>query len=304
MSLKEVALVGNVNTPDHIIREQVARNIRRQLPQVRKYSPNAQRVALVGGGPSLLETFDELRAQVFAGDKIIAVNGSYRWLIERNIKPSMMVMLDARESNVRFLEPNVPGCKYFLASQCHPDAFGLCEREGRDVTIFHCIGDAEEESMLREYYDGRFVVVQCGTTGGTTVMLRSIVLLATLGFYRMDIYGMDSCWLENAHHAYDQPENNQDKRLTITTIPRMRDGQQLDHLAKTFECDPWHLRQAEEFQTLIANLGAHFALNVHGRGLLAHILQTGASLPDVDEPGRKLAHAVEEAQDLALYDES
>lgn len=280
MSLKEVQLVGNVNTPDEVIRANIAQNIRRGLPQVRKYAPNAQRIALVGGGPSLLSTFDELRAQAFAGDKLVAVNGTYRWLLERNLKPSVMVMLDARPSNVRFLEPYVPGCKYFLASQCDPAAFDLCAREGRDVTIFHCIGDAEEEAMLRDYYDGRFCVVQCGTTGGTTVMLRAIVLMATLGFHRMDLYGMDSCWLGDAHHAYPQPENDQDRRMTITVVPKRADGTRIDALAKAFVCDPWHMRQAEEFQTLIASLGAHFSLHVHGDGLLAHIVKTGASLPE------------------------
>jgi hypothetical protein len=280
VALKEIILQGNVNTPEDVIRANIARNIRRGLPQVRKYGPNATRVALVGGGPSLLPTFDALRQQAFAGDKLVAVNGSYQWLLERNLKPSVMVMLDARPSNVRFLAEPVVGCKYFLASQCDPAAFDLCEREGRDVTIFHCIGDKTEEDMLKEYYDGRFCVVQCGTTGGTTVMLRSIVLLATLGFFRLDVYGMDSCWLGDAHHAYDQPENDRDRRMVVTTIPRLKDGQSLDALARTFVCDPWHLRQAEEFQTLVSTLGDHFALNVHGDGLLAHILRTGASLPE------------------------
>lgn len=278
MSLKEVVLHGKVNTPDEVIRANIARNIRRGLPQVRKYPPNAARLALVGGGPSLLDTFSELRAQAFSGDKLVAVNGSYQWLLERNLKPSVMVVLDARPSNVRFLAENVPGCKYFLASQCDPAVFDLCEREGRDVTIFHCIGNADEQGMLADYYDHRFCIVECGSTGGTTVMLRSIVLMATLGFYRMDIYGMDSCWLGDAHHAYPQAENDRDRRLTITTIPKR--GDVVLGEPREFVCDPWHLRQAEEFQTLVKDLGDHFALNVHGDGLLAHIVKTGASLPD------------------------
>jgi hypothetical protein len=230
-------------------------------------------VALVGGGPSLEATLPELRAQVFAGVKVCAVNGAYQWLIERNIKPSMQVVLDARPFNARFVDPDVPGCRYLLASQCAPETFDACEN--RDTTIFHCVGSEEEDAIIKARYDGHYHAVG----GGTTVMLRAITLLRMLGFYRQDIYGMDSCWLEGKHHAYGQPENDRDQAMPVWLVPRdPTTGERREDLKRKFLCDPWHMKQHEEFCTMVKAMGSAFLLNVHGDGLIANTVRMGAEL--------------------------
>src|SRR3990172_1042599 len=204
-------LRGGINTPQERLLENIATNIRRPLPQVQPHEPNDQRIAMVGGGPSLVDTLGELRDQIYAGVKVIAVNGSHDWLIERGIRPSAFVMLDARPSNARFVKRWVAGCKYFIASQCDPGVFDALA--GADVYIFHCdLGTPKLSAILDRHYFGRYYEV----AGGSTVMLRGMLLMRMLGFRYIDMYGFDGCILDGKDHAYPQPENATDAIVRVT----------------------------------------------------------------------------------------
>jgi hypothetical protein len=48
---------------------------------------------------------------------------------------------------------------------------------------------------------------------------------------------------------------------------------------RTFECQAWMALQATEFAFLMQNAGDEFDLTIKGDGLLAYILETGASPP-------------------------
>ncbi len=265
---KEIDLKGGCNTPDETILEQVAINIRRKLPQVQPYEPNTNIAIIVGGGASLKQTEKELRDLYWAGGKIVTINNAYNWCIERNLKPSAAIVLDARESNARFVETPVAGCRYLIASQCHPKTFDTCE--GRDVIIWHaCTAGETELELLNKYYFQRHSPITLGTTAG----VRAISLMRTLGFTQFEIFGLDSCWLGDEHHAYEQQENAKDQRISVWLKPEGRDD-----LAQRFECAPWHMKQCEDFQNLIKERGNLFQLNVHGPGLIASILRTGATI--------------------------
>lgn len=257
------------NVEDDVILKQVAHNIRRGLPQVKPYNINPKTALLVCGGPSLNMTKKELVEAHWRGGLVIATNGAFQWCIDNNIRPSAVVCLDAREFNSRFVEPEVAGCKYFLAAQCHPKAFDLCA--GRDTYIWHALSaqDAEVE-LLKEYYGGEWF---WPVVTGTTVGIRAITLLQILGYYSIEVFGLDSCWFDSRHHAYKQQENSDDPLVTTWLRP---DGR--DELAKPFMCSPWMMKQAMDFQELVRDRGNLFRLNVHGPGLIAEILRTGAQL--------------------------
>jgi hypothetical protein len=272
MSLHQVELTGGINTDPAIIRDQIYANIRRQLPQAKPHALNGQEVAIVGGGPSLLSTFNELRELAFRGVKLVALNNAAAWLLERNLRPSMHILLDARASNARFITPPIPQCKYFVASQCHPDLFDAVD--GRDVTIWHAVSE-EDEPVLKDWYDGYYHIVG----GGTTVALRALALLRMCGFFRMHLFGVDSCVSPVGHHAYPQPENDTDAVVRVYLVPTDPvTGEKRFDLKRGFDCTSWHLKQAEEFETTIRAMGDAFQLQVHGDGLLATMLQLGAEL--------------------------
>lgn len=265
-----------VNTPDEIILEQVAFNIRRGLPQARPYEPNVNTAIIVAGGPSLNLTEKELVETVWAGGKVIAVNGAYQWCVNHNIKPAAMVMMDAREFNSRFVETPVKDCHYLISSQCHPKAFELCR--DRKVTIWHSLSAGEAElALLDDFYQK----IHHPVTLGTTVSLRAISLMRMLGFTKMEVFGLDSCWIGDDHHAYEQKENNGEKIMPVWIRPEGRDD-----LAQRFICSVWQAKQAADFMELIKDRGELFKLNVHGPGLIATMIRTGAEL-EIDESATK-----------------
>lgn len=256
------------NVSDEVILAQVAHNIRRGLPQVKLYSVHPATALLVCGGPSLNMTKKELIDAHWRGGKIVTVNGAFEWCIKNNLRPSATICLDAREFNSRFVTPEVPDCKYLLAAQMHPKAFDICA--GREVYIFHALSAQQAEvDLLKEYYQGYFWPVNIGTTVG----IRAIQLLQMLGFYSIEIFGLDSCWFDSRHHAYAQEENSGDGLIQTWLRPEGRDD-----LARPFFCSPWMMKQAMDFQGLIRERGHLFRLNVHGPGLIAEMLRTGAEL--------------------------
>jgi hypothetical protein len=257
-----------------VILDQIAQNIRRGLPQAQAYQPNDKTALIVGGGPSLKDTEKELVEAYWRGGKVVALNGAYQWCIDRNIYPSAMVMLDAREFNARFVETTVEGCHYMLAAQCHPKAFELCR--DRKVTIWHGMSAGEaEKTLLDAYYFGHYNAI----TLGTTVAMRAISLMRMLGFVSQEIFGVDSCWMGNEHHAYAQPENDGGRKMAVWVRPEGRDDQ-----ARRFICSPWQAKQAEDFLQLIKERGEMFNLNVHGDGLIATMIKTAAAIEIEEVP--------------------
>lgn len=264
---------GAINTDAETLLANVQSAIRRQHPQILPAELNHHRVALVCGGPSLNDTVDELRQAVFEGAKLVTVNGAYQWCIERNFQPRVQIVLDARVSNARFVDPPVPNCLYYICSHCAPEVFDAVE--GRRVGIWHDAsgGDAVTQA-LDAYYLGQWMSVP----GGTTVGTRAIALMRTVGFLRFDIFGMDSCWLQGQHHAYDQPENRDDKRFRVTVSPK-----DAPEKARVFECAPWHVKQAEDLIAFMRVNQDKFLLRLHGAGMLAYMLESLADITDVTE---------------------
>jgi hypothetical protein len=268
--IEGVEIVGAINTCDETLRTHIASAIRRGHPQVRPEPIKPDRVALVGSGPSLTDTVDELREMVFEGAKVVALNGALEWCVSQNIRPSAVVVVDARETNARFVARDVPQCIYYIASQCHPSVWDAVEGHER-VVIWHAMNPTSTEGeMLDSYYGkGRWY----GVTGGTTVGTRALALLRMSGYLRFDCFGIDSCWLHGEHHAFAQAENSTDRRIEVTIAPK-------DSAVpgRAFQCAPWHIQQLEDFLAMIRIHGDEFLLRFHGDGLLAHALSAGASV--------------------------
>lgn len=270
--LEGISLQGEVNNSNDTILSHIKHSVRLGYPQVKPHELKPDRVCLVGGGPSLDTTFEELRELYFNGAKVVALNGSAQWLLERNIRPSAHVVLDSREANVRFITKPIPQCRYLIASQCHPAVWKAVE--DRDVWIWHAIGpEPETEEFLKRFYNGMWMSIGHGRIGGTTVAIRSIALLRTFGFVRFDLFGVDSCFFEERHHAYEQPENEQEVRLAVDVSPSSKPD-----LKKTFYCAPWHMKQLDDLLQMIRETGDQYVLNIHGNGLLAYALQASAEL--------------------------
>lgn len=272
--LDGLEIKGMVNVPDDILLAHVASSIRRGHPQMRPFPTRPERIVLVGSGPSLNDTEDELVQLVHEGALLVTMNGAYHWCLERNLRPQTQILVDARASNARFVVPVVPRCQYVLASQVHPDVWEAVD--GRDnVWIFHAVN---EPGAVKDELDRYYLKQWAPVVGGTTVATRAIALLRMCGWLRFDLFGCDSCFIGDQHHAFPQAENDRDRRYRVRVHPSGA-----PELAREFVCAPWHLKQLECFLQLVKFSGHQFLLNVHGDGLLAYALQSQSEVIVTEE---------------------
>jgi hypothetical protein len=258
------------NTADRELFAQVQAAVNRNLPILQRIPEHDGIALLVGGGPSLADTLQEIRARYESGAHIFALNGAGMWLIEHGIIPYAQVVLDARESNERFLRVCHDATKFYLASQCHPALFDRLT--GHNVTMWHA------------NYDGESGVVENRDTvligGGTVVGLHAMHLCHVLGYRTLHLYGYDSSYRDAEGHAYAQPENGGER-----VIPCTVGGQ-------TFYGAPWMIRQAGDFQDLavaLADLGS--TIYTHGDGLLPAVARDMMRRRPVDAACYDLAFA-------------
>jgi len=252
-------IVCEINEDKDKIRENIKYNIRLNLPQVRPYETQWEKVVgVVLGGVTLKETFPDLLEKRRNGMPVITINGSHRYCMTNGLVPSAMIMLDSREFNNRFVYPLVEDCKYFISSQCHPSVFE--NLKDNKVWIWHCAGD-DNFDLLNEVYGEDYYPIM----GGATVALRAVHLLRMLGFHKFEMYGFDSC-IGEEHHAYEQPENDGEAVLDVMVS------------GKEFKCTAANYHQAKEFVDMISKTGEHYDLAVHGDGLISHIIKNPDSL--------------------------
>lgn len=246
--------VKGLNWSESGIENNIKTNIRRMLPQVDSYQKQDAVVGLVGGGPSLDPELVKEKAKEMP---MISMNGTHDWLLSLDIKPSAHIMLDARPFNARFIRNAQKGTKYLIASQCHPDVFDALE--GYDVWIWHG-GSGMRDLILDQYYMGRHHEI----VGGSTVMLRALTLMVYLGFSRFEVFGFDSCYMGDKHHAYEQAENDGEDLIELKVSGR------------EFVCAPWMFSQAKEFINQTKMIGNLYELVIHGDGLIKHIIESGS----------------------------
>ena len=258
--------VTGLNASDERIRSNIMTNLRRGLQEVCPHEPQTQTICLLAGGPSLADHEAEIIERGRAGELFVTVNGTYKWLLDRGIKPAAQIMLDAREFNARFIDPVVDTCKYIFSSQTAPEA--VAKVPDHQAWLFHsgeneimraCIEEySREQGADRSWYP---------VIGGSTVIGRGLVVLAILGFRNIEVFGWDSCLRDGQHHAYPQAENDSQHVVDISLGGR------------TFKCHPWMVVQANEVPKIIRHVLGKiegFNLEVRGDGLIAHMLKYAA----------------------------
>lgn len=257
-SVAQAMASGRMNTDEDALLANIQHSVRLGYPQMRTWPVRGDRVVLVGSGPSINAELPNIRRAIWEGAKLVTLNGSYQWCLDHGLKPDTHIVMDARPSNARFVSPEVPGCRYVLASQCHPETWAAVQ--GRpDVWIWH--GVVRAEDAITAFLDRFYAKNWFGVGGGTTVATRALTLLRMAGYVRFDLFGIDCCWMDGAHHAMPQPENDSDGGFRVTVCDR------------EFTVAPWQLKQFEDFCAVLKLNGQHFVLTVHGDGMLAHVLR-------------------------------
>jgi uncharacterized Rossmann fold enzyme len=204
-------------------------------------------IAIVGYGPSLRDTWEQVRDF----KHIISCSGAHRLLIDHGIIPTWHAAVDPLPKNtVRLIGKPHPSVKYLICSTCHPDVFD--HLEGYDVTVWHSF--ASEEEALRILPRGEFAF-----TGGVDVGLRSMALARALGFRDLHVFGMDgsSPTPDQGRHAGSHPNPLQAQCVT-------------EYEGRTFYTTPGMLEAARTTEHELRQM-PDVTATFYGDGLIQHM---------------------------------
>jgi hypothetical protein len=110
--------------------------------------------------------------------------------------------------------------------------------------------------------DGKLIV-----SGGTTIGMKALAGAYACGYREIHLFGYDSSYRDDTHHAYPMPMNDGETVLTV------------DAAGRTFRAAPWMINQCKNFGVLAPLLQAQgVALHIHGDGMLPWIATSGHRL--------------------------
>lgn len=244
----QLELVGN--TAMEAIRDNIQRAEVQDGIWLETVDPHDGVALICAGGPSLKQELASVCAHVTAGADVFACNNVPRSLSAFSIEADYHVMVDARPENLEFTTANVPTTICLYASQCDK---AVHEAAGGNLVLWHAAFDgvidivgADKERL----YVG----------GGTTCGMKAATLAWTLGYRTIHLYGFDSCYSGEDHHAYPQSLNDGEKVLDA------------EFNGKIYRCSPWMIQQAEDFEVFAPQLIDHgVEIHVHGTGLIPDI---------------------------------
>ena len=251
------------NTEDKRLHNNIRLSSERDIPWLNFEPAHEGTAVIVGGGPSLHNFLPEIALRAKNRHTIIAVNGSYNFLLNNGITPDWHVILDAQSKNISFLSNPQQQTDYLLASQVDPSLFEALK--DFHVTLWHPGIPGVQESIPEN--SKPLVIISAGTTVG----LAAMGIAFARGFRTIHVFGMDSSYTEAEHHAYLQSTNDSDSVLDVVCEGR------------SFKAAPWMVAQVNDFQVIAKELAeAGCVIHVHGDGLLPWVAKTIQELSEPD----------------------
>jgi len=177
--------------------EQIKIALRKVKDRVKQESMKEESCAVIGYGPSLNNTWEEVKKFPV----IFTCSGAHKFLIEKGLKPSdfkrwVHVDLEPRGHKVKLLGEPQKGIEYKIASTIAPNY--LDKLQGFDVALWHIF--ATEDESIRILPPGEIAL-----TGGSDVGMRTMVLARFLGYKDLHIFGIDGNVGLSGFHAAEHP---------------------------------------------------------------------------------------------------
>jgi uncharacterized Rossmann fold enzyme len=207
--------------------QQILQAIQRVPGRIQPVSePRSEPIAVVCFGPSLRETWEQVRDFKY----VITCSGAHKFLRARGIDPDYHVEVDPRAHKTALIGEPCPTTEYLIASTCHSAVFD--HLDGYDVKLWHVFDSTED--ALRTLPRGEWAIM-----GGCSVGLRSLGIAAFLGFRDLHVFGMDGSEGPTGKHASDHP--NQPTGFSLTEYP-VGSGTMWKTTASMLECarQTWH----------------------------------------------------------------
>lgn len=243
------------NTTDNIvsnIRTNYARGLR-TLAQRELQSKIP--LLIVCGGPSLKDYLPQLKI-LAKKSNIMAVNGTYGFLLENGIEPEWFLLVDSREENLPIVDRVCDETIHILASQVHPKVYEALEDQ---KILMVNVGTPKTIETVRQIDPNADYLY--GPTGQSGV--HAIFVGAALGYRKQVLFGYD-CSHKGYHHAFPQPLNDNDETIIVV------------HNGLQYKTTPGLAQMASSFQRVISPLvkACQLELEMCADGLLPDILRS------------------------------
>jgi hypothetical protein len=233
----------------------------KNLPEFHKVKGFEIPIALVGGGPDIVNQLDELRKF----RTIVACGSVHDFLIKNNIVPTYAVMCDPDPVGLNYFKTPHTEVKYLLSSGCDPliiEHFSSYQR-----ILWHCHSDDYLDEKLNfniKEVDSDYDAIG----GGCTVGLRSVSIALCMGYSNIHFFGYDSCLgSDKSGYAYDlstQKEKEDMGKIYAVKKGFVDKGSDGD----TYYCLGYHIAQLEHFKGFWAAHHEYFVPTFHGKGLM------------------------------------
>lgn len=251
--------------PKAEICKQIERNQKLIKNWIRPCAPTDEELVVVSAGPMLVA--EDVRDEIFAGKKIVAVKNALTPLKKAGIKPWACILLDPRPHVADFVQDADPDVLWFVASQVHPSVTLELLARGCKVWGYHAaVGAGEEEITSKQEYS----VV----SGGSATATRGLFLLNHMGFSRFTLYGYDLCIPDKPDFSQvmevkedDGSVNHHPKYIEMT----VGTNDPLYNQKRMYFTEPQLMAQFEEMNELIKS--DKFDLRANGEGVVPFLIK-------------------------------
>lgn len=246
------------NTPDEELNRNIRENSKHVLPWVGWEEPHGGAAVLVGGGPSVADHIEEIRALKDSGATIFAMNAASVFLRDHEIECDFQVIADAKPETATLVDPDADG--YLVASQVDEATMSRVMVDPDAVCLWHLGIEGMEDLFPDERVkNGGYSLIG----GGASVGNSALCLAYVMGYRSLTCFGYDSSHRAGWSHAYPQPMNDIIPTIDVTWA------------GKTYTSGLAMKAQAEKFQITAQSLkqeGVDIA--VIGNGLLPAMYNT------------------------------
>jgi len=167
---------------------QIAQGVATGHPRLRPQPLRAERLDVVGYGPTLADTWE------LVGAPCITMSGSHDFLLARGRVPTYHAQTDGRDHQVHFLEQPHAAVTYVMATVCPPAIWP--KLADQRVLLWHNAHGKHVIDWIAQYDRGAILVA-----GGSTIGLSAIHLGGILGYRRFRLVGVDGHYRDGRRHA-------------------------------------------------------------------------------------------------------
>lgn len=251
-----------IQTRNAIPHEEICNNIRTNQLLIKnwitKCEKNDEEIVIVSAGPMLIA--EDVREEVKAGRKIVAVKHALDPLEKAGIVPWACILLDPREHVSKFVEDPDTRVLWLVATQVNPEVTKRLLEAGCEVWGYHASVGANEESLTAKQPNSVIA-------GGSATATRGMYMLSHLGFNSFRLYGYDLCYSDKPKDMGQRDDKGQPKYLDVSigfNHPQF-------NMKHNFFTEPQFVAQFEEINEII-RVGK-FKIKAFGMGMIPFIMK-------------------------------